>query len=199
MDNFYQADRAIYLGWSLDQLNGNLLTYDKAKSDCAPYISNAEVGFTLATEPSAVAVPCGTAAKLTFSDEFAVTPIETPLNQDFLPEAILNRFKVDPQSQSYIPVRSARLFSWMRLASYPTVRRVYGHFRGSYSQGQNVTVTATNRYSTLDGTLRKRVIIEQFGSLGGRSLWGLIALISGVVLGVEAGISLVMAPSYFEE
>jgi hypothetical protein len=89
-------------------------------------------------DPEALAFPCGTAAKLIFSDRLTLSlnGAPLPLDKDFLPGHILARFTPSPSSS--LDLNSSAFANWMRMSTYSRFRRVYAVFSGKLAQGQSL-------------------------------------------------------------
>jgi hypothetical protein len=145
IDGFYQNHRLYANSISYSQLKGNEISESQASSDCDPIVHNKDIhGRTIAIDntttldPEGIAYPCGMVAYTIFNDSFTLwnksenLPI---LGTGITWPSDLKNFAKGNSSVMWYNVTEERFINWVRIASMPNFRKLWGRIEGSLNKG----------------------------------------------------------------
>jgi len=201
LDGFYQNARRYLQSKSLDQLKGNAANAD----DCEPAKRNSQMN--LATnmsidgtplDPTATAIPCGLVARSFFNDTFNFTIDNESIIVDdsdiaFAKDRDLyskNSYK-DKQWQD---LTDQHFLVWMRPSGLPNPKKLWGKIERDLKKGETINVTIANNYNVSAYKGKKKIILSNATSFGGKNTFlgvcyivvGILGLISAAIFGFGA-------------
>lgn len=191
LEDFYQNNRSYVNSYSPDQLKGDAVAKCDLES-CSPLVS--EKG------SDRVFYPCGLIANSYFSDIYdpvvnqdsgkevvfspkGITwssdkkifkPTKYSLDQIQPPPSWIKNFPELIHNGQYIKIpeiwNDERFQVWMRVAAFPTFRKLYGKHRGSMEKGV-YTIHIRSNYDVTSFSGRKAVIITNGSWVGGGNVF----------------------------
>lgn len=178
IDSFYQNHRRYIKTIPVDQLRGEDQTASDLE-DCSPVIYNKDVPATVAVDgtaldPSAVAIPCGNAARARFTDTFTLTNIDSGKNYDISKDGIAwntdkqNKFKNIDLSRQWLNMEDERFITWMKIAPFSKFRKSWGIINEDLPPGQ-YSVTIYNLWDSYTFNGKKWFVVADTNGLAGRN------------------------------
>lgn len=189
LTNFYQNHRIFIKSFSNNQLNGEVINTTDLIDDCSPVVTMSDLGLTTSyggqlLPKDAPANPCGLYPKYFFNDTFKLKSDSLFINETAI------AYQSDPYYRYKTPVNSEKIqwinvtdehfMVWMRPASGPDFRKLWGRIDSDLNEG-NYTIVITNNYRAdlIDST--KSLILSTKSFLGGKnSFMGTAYIIIGV-------------------
>jgi len=142
-------------------------------------------------------VPCGMKATSLFNDTFSIDGIDihtedTPWPEDAEryknPDDYLHRDQTtwmyelnDLPELKEEGVESARFQVWMRPSAFPTVSNPYGYINRALHKDEELKVKIESHYPLPPGDAYKYLVVTEVTNIGGRSDFGKMLILAGVV------------------
>lgn len=147
--NYYQNHRLYANSFSDGQLKGKPITEASANSDCSPIVYNRQLYVNTSIDgtpldPNAIAYPCGIIAYTNFNDSFVLQNGPNITDQNIAWPSDLSKYKTVNRSQAWIDIGSPRFLNWIRVASMPNFRKLWGRIDGNLVKG-TYTIDIVNR------------------------------------------------------
>ena len=152
LHGYYQNHRLYAKSVSTSQLKGKLITTSDAQTDCDPIVYNSNLYTTVAIDgtplnPNGIANPCGIIAYTIFNDTFSLESNSNTVpiaNTGIAWPSDFSRFKSGNKSEMWYDVMDERFMNWMRIASTPNFRKLWGRIDGDLASG-NYSLSIKNR------------------------------------------------------
>jgi hypothetical protein len=188
LDNFYQNHRRYVKSRSNKQLLGNWLTKEELNDDCAPIITNDDIGRFYAVQnpdkpndsvlldKEAPAFPCGLVAKSLFNDTFTIKKDgeEIPFNKNDIAWASdkEHKFKnlepAEMYTKQWYDIEKENFIVWMRTAGLPNFRKLYAKIEQTLEKGDYELEIVNNfDVSSFEGS--KHFVLSTTNVLGGQN------------------------------
>jgi len=184
VQNFFQNHRLYVKSYSANQLYGDDIDEDTAKSKCSPIYHNSDLtsyqttaadGST-ALVPGAVANPCGLIARSIIDDEFVLTDdagtTTIPISVENIAWSVDrdHKFKRNGRAgtRQYIDVEDERFINWMSFPTSDNWKKLWGIIDQDLPVG-TYTFHIKNYYDVLGFHGEKHVILSNVTVLGGTS------------------------------
>lgn len=129
--NYYQNHRLYSKSISYNQLKGKVITESDAQTDCEPIVYNSDLYVTTAIDgtplnPKSIANPCGIVAYTIFNDSYSLNNGVVINDTGIAWPSDLQKFKITNASQMWYDITQERFMNWMRIASMPNFRKLWG-------------------------------------------------------------------------
>lgn len=180
LDNYYQNYRYYVNSRNDEQLKGNYLISDTAKS-CWPATTNAEMNKTNSINntllnPNATAIPCGFIARTMFNDHFTLykntgsnlTNV-TINDKDIAWESDKADFhNTEHPEEQWIDMTNEHFIVWMRPAGFPSFRKIWGRIEEKLTKGDYI-FEIQNNYNHRDFNGSKLIVLTTVNYFGGKN------------------------------
>jgi len=201
LTEFYQNHRRYVKSRSDAQLRGDVDPSVDLLEDCAPQLYTGE-------DNEQIINPCGLVAWSYFNDTYA---LELDGSELFVNETDMAwESDVDFKFAKYVPENfndnadmrgggtidgqvqlDEHFIVWMRTATLPTFRKLWGRIEVDLEEGSQVKVKINNRYNTYRFGGEKRVVLSTTSFLGGKNFF------IGVAYLVVGGLSFLIGCVFF--
>lgn len=184
LSNFYQSHKRYVPSRDTAQLEGAVLTDTLELEDCAPLITTAG---TDKTPGSKILQPCGLIANSFFNDTISlVSPAGLEMSTSGIAwEQDTQNFKPIPQDtqeqfadqvqfidETYPGLQNQndeRFMVWMRVAAFPTFRKVYGRVDGDIPEGTVLSFAVDTAFPVQSFKGKKSLVISTTNWMGGKN------------------------------
>lgn len=193
LDGFYQNARRYLSSKNVDQLRGKSDKVD----DCKPVTKNRDLGYEFAIDgqslaPEDNAIPCGLMAKTFFNDTYKFnvndeaiyvneTDISFDKDRDIYKE---NKYP----SRQWHSLTDEHFLVWMRPSGLPNPRKLWGRIDRDLKEGDNIKIEITNNYNVQAYKGKKKIILSNATTFGGKNKFLGISYIVVGCLGILCAI-----------
>lgn len=177
LNSFYQNHRRYIKSMSTSQMRGNDLDASSV-SDCDPVIYNANLSQWQKSaiknyNDSAVAIPCGAAARAYFNDTFSLiapngTLYEFSSNGIAWSDDKNYKFKNIDINRQWIDMTNERFINWMKISPFSNFRKTWGVLQADLPAGDYKMMIRNYWNSSLFGG-EKWFVLSQTNAFGGRN------------------------------